>query len=91
MLSDDKISQLTHVLVKALLDKKLIKPAEGESKIRKTVKQVIATEMKHAEEMDQAVRRKLDSYSKRLFEGSPEWEIQYRKFFKEEEIKRGRS
>lgn len=90
MLSDDKISHLTHVIVKRLLDKNLIAPSVEVGKIRRTVRQVIVKEMKMAEDMDHAVRRKLQSFSKKLVEGSPEWDIQYRKFFKEEEIKKGR-
>ena len=90
MLSDDKISHLTHIIVKRLLDKKLITPSVEEGKIRRTVRQVIAKEMKTGEDMDHAVRRKLMSFSKKLVEGSPEWDIQYRKFYREEEIKKGR-
>jgi hypothetical protein len=91
MLSDDKITHLSHILLKGLTVKKLIDVIEEESKIRAEIKRIIISELKIGEQIDFAVRRKLQSFSKKLFEGSPEWEILYRKFYREEEIKRGRN
>jgi hypothetical protein len=91
MLSDDKITHLSHILLKGLTEKKLIEVTEEESKIRAEIKRTIISELKIGEEIDSTVRRKLQSFSKKIVEGSPEWEILYRKFFKEEEIKRGRA
>ncbi len=91
MLSDDKITHLSHILLKGLKEKKLIEVSEEESKIRAEIKRSIISELKIGEEIDSAVRRKLQSFSKKIVEGSPEWEILYKKFYKEEEIKRGRA
>jgi len=91
MLSDDKISHMTHVLLKGLIKRNLITVLEEESKIRTEMKRIIAAEMKIGEEIDSVVRKKLQSFSKKIVEGSPEWEIMYRKFYREEEIKKGRA
>jgi len=91
MLSEDKISHLSHVLLKGLIEKNLIEVAEEESKIRAEIKRTIISELKIGEEIDSAVRKKLLSFSKKIAEGSPEWEVLYKKFFREEELKRGRS
>jgi len=91
MLSEDKISHLSHVLLKGLIEKNLIEVAEEESKIRAEIKRTIISELKIGEEIDSAVRKKLLSFSKKIAEGSPEWEVLYKKFFREEEVKRGRS
>jgi len=91
MLSDDKISHLSHVLLKGLLDRKLIEPAEEDSKVRSEMKRTIIAELKIGEEIDSVIRKKLQSFAKKIVEGSPEWEILYKKFFREEEIKRGRA
>lgn len=91
MLSDDKISHLSHVLLKGLTIRKLIEPAGDESKIRAEIKRTIIAEVKIGEEIDTVVKKKLQSYSRKIVEGSPEWEIMYRKFYKEEEIKKGRA
>jgi len=90
MLSDDKISHLSHVLLKGLKDNKLIEVNEEEGKIRAEIKRTIMSELKLGEEIDSIVRKKLQSFSKKIVEGSPEWEVLYKKFFREEEVKRGR-
>jgi len=91
MLSDDKISHLSHVLLKGLAKRKLIGPSEDEAKIRTEIKRTIVAELKIGEEIDAIVKRKLQSYSRKIVEGTPEWELMYKKFYKDEEIKRGRA
>ena len=91
MLSDDKISHLSHVLLSGLLKGKLVDPREEEGTIRREIKRTIVAELKIGEEIDQMVRKKLQSYSRKLIEGSPEWDVLYKKFFREEEIKKGRA
>jgi hypothetical protein len=91
MLSEDKISHLTHVLLKGLIDKKLVEAIGEEGKIRAEIKRTIISELKIGEEIDSAIKKKLQSFSKKLVEGSPEWEILYRKYFREEELKKGRA
>jgi len=90
MLSEDKISHLSHVLLKGLMERDLVSAAGEEGKIRAEIKRTIVSELKIGEEMDSAVRKKIQSFSKKVVEGSSEWDILYRKFFREEEVKRGR-
>ncbi len=89
-LSDDKVSQLTHEVLKGLMDKGLITLREDASLLRREIKRTILSELKAGDELDEAVRRKLQTFSRKLIEGSPEWEILYRKLYEEEEVKRGR-
>jgi hypothetical protein len=91
MLSEDKVSHLSHVLLKGLKDRKLIELNEEEGKIRAEIKRTVVAELKVGEDIDSFVRKKLESFSKKMAEGSPEWEIMYKKYFREEEIKRGRA
>lgn len=90
MLSDDKITHMTHMLLRELMDKGLIKLKEGDGLVRREIKRTIINELKIGEDIDAAVRRKLNSFSKKLVEGSNEWEVLYKKFFEEEEVRRGR-
>jgi hypothetical protein len=90
MLSDDKITHTTHVLLKGLMDKGLITLKADDGDVRREIKRTIINELKIGEDIDAAVRRKLQSFSKKLVEGSPEWDILYKKFFEEEEVRRGR-
>ncbi|NTU43403.1 MAG: DUF507 family protein [Nitrospirales bacterium] len=89
-LSDDKVSQLTHLVLKGLMDKGMITLKEDASLLRREIKRTILNELKSGDDLDEAVRRKLQTFSKKLVEGSPEWEILYRKLFEEEEVRRGR-
>jgi len=91
MLSEDKISHLSHVLLKGLIQQGLVELVEDEGAIRREIKRSIVSELKIGEEIDEIVKKKLQSFSKKLIEGSPEWEVLYRKFFREEEIKKGRA
>lgn len=91
MLSEDKISHLTHVLLKGLMDQDLIDLVENEGDVRREMKRTIVAELKIGEEIDQIVRNKLQTYSRKLIEGSPEWEVMYKKLFREEEVKKGRA
>ncbi|MBI5212319.1 MAG: DUF507 family protein [Nitrospirae bacterium] len=90
MLSDDKITHTTHVVLKGLMEKGLITLKEDASLLRREIKRTITNELKLGEEIDAAVRRKLESFSKKLVEGSPEWEVLYRKYFEEDEARKGK-
>jgi hypothetical protein len=91
MLSEDKILHMSHIIFKGLVERKLINPVAEESKVRAEIKRAIIAELKIGEEIDFTVRKRLQSFSKKIFEGSPEWEIMYKKYFREEEVKRGRT
>jgi hypothetical protein len=84
MLSDDKVSHLSHVVLGALKKSPLIRVTGDEGKILREIKRVLAEELVHENEIDQKVRAKLGSYSRGIIEGSPEWEVLYRKTFEEE-------
>lgn len=91
MLSEDKISHLSHVLLRGLIGQKAVESVEDEAAVRREIKRTIIAELRVGEEIDDTVRKKLQSFSRKVIEGSPEWEVMYKKFFKEEEIKRGRA
>lgn len=89
-LSDDKISHLTHIVLKGLLEKGAITPLDEESHIRREIKRVIVNELKIADAIDELVKKKLQSYSKKIYEDSSEWEIMFNKLYEEEAAKKGR-
>ncbi len=89
-LSDDKISHLTHVVLKGMVEKDAIKLLDEESTIRREIRRIIVKELKIADDIDEKVTRKLQSYSKKIHEGSSEWEVLYNKFYEEEAAKKGK-
>jgi hypothetical protein len=90
MLSDDKISHTTHTLLKGLIDNKLINLKADDSDVRREIKRTIISELRVGEDLHEVVTKKLLSFSRKLTEGSPEWDVLYRKFYEEEEARRGR-
>jgi len=84
MLSDDKISHLSHVILRAVKNSPLIHMKSEEGKVLREIKRVLAAELTQEGEIDRKVRYKLSSYSRTIVEGSPEWDVLYRKTFEEE-------
>jgi len=89
-LSDDKVRHITHLLLKGLLEKEAIAISEEEGTIRREMQRIILLELKLADTIDEKVTKKLQSYSKKIYEGSSEWEVMYQKLFDEEASKKGR-
>lgn len=87
MLSDDKASHLSHVILGAFKKSSLCRLKEDEGKILREIKRVLASELALEAEIDRKVRAKLASYSRPIAEGSAEWEVLYRKTFDEEQRK----
>jgi hypothetical protein len=90
MLSDEKISHTSHVLLRGLLENKLITVKADDSEVRREIKKAIVNQLRIGEDIDAAVTKKLLSFSRKLVEGSPEWDVLYRKFYEEEEVRRGK-
>ncbi len=91
MLSDEKISHLSHVLLKGLTDRNLIELNDEEGKVRREMKRSTVSFLKVSEDIDSSVRKKLQSFSRKIIEGSPEWEVLYKKFYREEAARKGLS
>jgi hypothetical protein len=84
MLSEDKVSHLSHVILQAVKNSPLVEVKNDDGRILKDIKRVLASELAQEEEIDRKVRAKLGSYSRGIVEGSPEWDVLYRKTFEEE-------
>lgn len=87
MLSEDKVSHLSHVILGAIKKDRAVKIRSAEEQILKEVKRVLATELAQEQEIDRKVRVKLGSYTRTIVEGSAEWDVLYRKTFEEESRK----
>lgn len=89
LLSDEKVSHLSHVILAAIKKSMAAKLVGDEAVTLREIKRVLADELAQEEALDRAVRARLASYSRPIVEGSQEWEILYRKTFEEESRKRG--
>lgn len=84
MLTEDKASHLSHVILQAVKNNPVVTVKSDDGRMLKEIKRVIATELAQEEEIDRKVKAKLGSYSRGIVEGSPEWDVLYRKTFEEE-------
>ncbi|MBI5189424.1 MAG: DUF507 family protein [Nitrospirae bacterium] len=89
-LSEDKISHLSHVAFDALVKGGAAELLADDAKVRRELKQLIARRVKEEDEVGDIVRKKIQSYSRRIMEGSPEWDVMFRKHYEEEMNKRGK-
>jgi len=90
MLSEDKVSHLSHIILNEVKRNPAAKIRVEEERVLKAIKRVLAAELTEEEGIDRKVRAKLASYSRGIVEGSGEWEVLYRKTFEEETRKHAR-
>ncbi len=88
-LSDDKISHMTHVLLRELLAKDTIDIIEEEGTVRHAIRRAINEQLQIGQDIDDAARAKIESLSRHVPEGSPEWDTLYHQYFETEEIRHG--
>lgn len=89
-LSRARINHLSHILIKALEEDSSVELLKDSNLVRLDIVRIITRELKIEDEIDEIVRRKLSSYSRRILEGSSEWEVLYQKMFEEEMARKGK-
>jgi len=88
-LSEDRIYHLSHLIQDMLIRNRNIDVLVPEERVLREIKRTIADELKFEDEADEAARRTIQSLSRKVPEGSREWDVLYRKYV-EEEIHRRR-
>jgi hypothetical protein len=83
-LSREKINILSHVVSDNLAEIDEIVFLEDRNTIRLEALKIIQKWMAREAEMDQAARKKIESQSRTIPEGSEEWDILYRKYYEDE-------
>jgi hypothetical protein len=87
--SDGRISALSH-LVLAELKRGDVAELRADRLVLQEIKAVLGEFLQVDEMLDAKVRRKIQSLSRRVPEGSTEWDVLYRQYFEEEKRKLGR-
>ena len=83
-LSEDRISHISHLIQDMVIRNRNIDALQPEERILREIKRTIADELKFEDEADEAARRTIQSLSRRVPEGSREWDVLYRKYVEEE-------
>jgi len=87
-LSREKINHLSKLILSGFMEDDRIEYFCDENDLRLEIVNVLRNELSIEEEIDEAVRRTIESYSKDIREGTDEWEILYNKHYHEENKRR---
>ncbi len=90
-ISEEKTSHLAHIVFDALTKNGAVRLLVDDAKVRRELKQAVARWLKAEEEIEETVRKKIVSYSRKITEGSPEWDVLFQKHYLEELNKRGKT
>ena len=88
-LSRDKVNKLAHTVADALASLDQVEFVEDRNTIRMEVRRILEELLKEEEKLDQAARQKIETQKRTITEGTQEWDILYRKYYKEEVKKLG--
>jgi hypothetical protein len=83
-LSHERMVHLTHLFLDCLRDDSEVEFHRDSAAIRTRMMRTLKRELDRFEQIETAVRRKIESQKRRIPEGSPEWEVLYRKYYDEE-------
>jgi hypothetical protein len=83
-LSEDRISHLSHLILDKLVQDRTVDVLQPEEKLLREIKRTINDELKFEDDADEAARRMIQSLSRKVPEGSREWDVLYRKYFEDE-------
>jgi hypothetical protein len=89
ILTEDRQTHLAHVIVDGIWNDDLVEYTDEDEAIR-VAKRVIMDYVKNETSLDEAVRQKIMTLKKGVFEGSREYDLIYKKYYEEEQAKKSR-
>ncbi len=90
ILSEERQLHFARILTDELWNDDLVDYTDDDMALR-IARQAIVEFVKVDLEIDQKAREKVTSLKRNVIEGSPEWEILYKKYYEEERNRRGNS
>jgi hypothetical protein len=83
-LNHERCVHLSHLFVNFLEDDEGVEFLADPNEVRLKMLQILEAEMVREEELEESIRRKIASQKRDIPEGSPEWEVLFRKYYDEE-------
>ena len=83
-LSEDRISHLSHLILDKVVQDRNVDVLQAEERLLREIKRTITDELKFEDEADTAARRTIQSLSRKVPEGSREWDVMWSKAYDEE-------
>lgn len=88
IISGDRQNHLAHIVTDGVWGDDIVDFMDDDQALR-AAKVAIAEFVKEDEALDQRAREKVASLKRNVMEGTPEWDILYKKYYEEERVKRG--
>jgi hypothetical protein len=88
-LSREKLNKLASATTEQLANTKEVEFLEGYDDIRQEMRRILEELLINEEKLDKAARLKIESQTRIIPEGSPEWMILYHKYYNDEVKKLG--
>jgi hypothetical protein len=88
-LSRDKLNKLAAVTTEQLASRKDVDFLEPYDDVRQEMRRILEQLLQEEETIDKAARAKIESQRRIIMEGTPEWDILYRKYYNDEVKKLG--
>ncbi len=85
----DLINQITNEIVSLIERDEDVEIYEDYDLLRRKIRKIIKDAIEEEEEIDREVRKRIRKYSRRLVEGSREWELMYKKIYEDILIQKG--
>lgn len=90
IISDERQIHLAHIVTDGVYNDDLVDFSDDDQALR-AAKRAIIEFVKEDTAIDQRARAKVASLKRGVMEGTPEWDILYKKYYEEERGKRGQS
>lgn len=89
-LTNSKINHLASQILQLLRTDDTVEFYAADNEIRRMITRIINSELEDDERIDQIVRRKIDSQSRAVQQGTEAWDLLYRRYYDEEMMKNRR-
>jgi hypothetical protein len=83
-LSHERCVHLSHLAINSLEDDDQVEFLRDPNDIRLKILQILEAEMARQDEIEEGIRRKIQTQRRDLPEGSAEWELLFRKYYDDE-------
>ncbi len=85
----ERINQIANMIMDLILEDQSIEIFDDPPNIRRRIRQILMDAVKEEEDIDKEVRERIKSYSRRIVEGTPEWNHLYKKIYEDALKRRG--
>lgn len=83
-LTREKVVQLSHKIIEELVKLDEVEFIEDRDTIRQQIVTILQALLKDEEQVDAEARKRITSQKREIPEGSPEWDVLYRKYYSEQ-------